>query len=56
MGGFDIFMSGLGASCLCAAPIVALAAFDLDGSRPLTRALNLMAVFLIAVAVVAAFL
>lgn len=55
MGGFDTFVSGLGASCLCAAPLFALAAFDLDESRPMRRALNGFAAALLAVAIAAAF-
>lgn len=56
MTGFDSLLSGLGASCLCAAPVVAMAAFDLDGSRHMRRGLNWLAASLLAVAIAAAFL
>lgn len=56
MNGFDTFLSGLGASCLCAAPVVAMAAFDVDESRPMRAGLNWLAAGLLAVAIAAAFL
>ncbi len=56
MNAFQTFASGLGASCLCAAPVLAMAAFDLDSSRPLRHILNGAAALLLAVAVGAAFL
>ncbi|MFT4096436.1 MAG: hypothetical protein QM651_04890 [Rhodoblastus sp.] len=55
MNGFETFASGLGASCLCAAPVLAMAAFDLDSSRPLRTILNGTAALLLAIAVGAAF-
>lgn len=56
MNGFDTLLSGLGASCLCAAPVVAIAAFDVDESRPLRSGLNWLAAGLFAFAVATAFL
>jgi hypothetical protein len=43
----------LAAACLCAAPVLALAAFDIDASRPLHRALRRAALALFALGVVA---
>ena len=41
------FGGALAAACLCAAPVLALAAFDVDGARPLRRALNGVALALL---------
>lgn len=43
----------LAAACLCAAPVLALAAFDIDASRPLHRALRRAALAIFALGVVA---
>ena len=42
----------LAAACICAAPVLALAAFDIDGARPLRRALNGVAAALILLGIV----
>lgn len=43
----------LAAACLCAAPVLAVAAFDIDGARPLRRMLNGAAWALLALGIVA---
>jgi len=47
------FGGALAAACLCAAPVLAVAAFDIDGARPLRRVLNgvAWALFLLGVVV-----
>ena len=42
----------LTAACICAAPVLALAAFDIDGARPLRRALNGVAAALVLLGIV----
>lgn len=56
MSSFFITFSGaVGASCICASPLFALAAFDLDEARPLRSILNWCSVALALVAAATVF-
>ena len=52
---FETFAGGVGATCLCAAPLLALAAFDIDESRPARAVLNWSAIGLAAIAIATTF-
>jgi len=50
-----LYSGPLAAACMCAAPLLALAAFDIDGARPLRGVLNRAAGACLAVAIAAWF-